>query len=56
MNKSSKSGAKSYKSLQNDVPYANSVVSTINENDIRKFHHYLQTYISSAQENLRMLV
>ena len=29
--KSSKLGAKCYKIVQNDVPYANSVVNTINE-------------------------
>ena len=32
MNKSSKLSAKFYKIVQNDVPYANSVVNTINEN------------------------
>ena len=31
INNSSKLGAKFYKIVQNDVPYANSVVNTINE-------------------------
>ena len=55
INKSSKLGAKCYKIVQNDVPYANSVVNTI-KNEIKKFLHYLQTYISSAQQNFTMFV
>ena len=55
IDKSSKLGAKCYKIAENDVPYANSVVETM-KNEIKKFLHYLQTYISSAQQNFRMFV
>ena len=56
MSKTYKSGAKCYKIVQNDDPYANSEVNTINKNGIKKFLHYLQTYIPSAQQNFRMFV
>ena len=42
--------------VQNDPPNANSVVNTMNKNKIRKFLHYLQTYISSAQQIFRVFL